>query len=269
MNPERYFDYLRSKFVINEEDKEEIEYERTRRKRASVMIDILLRKGGNAYDVFVMAIQADRTQTDLVKILHTEYEKRKNNYFALVKGKSPTQININSRALSKPLPPPPTTDSSSPQNNQRQGGHVPPPAITALLNVPTVGPPSSVCHDRISPENKPTVRPPVRTETRIPSVVPEIANEETASPIATHRTTISLNHSDAHTETESMKERKEQTNRNKLHNFTSRSADNAEFDPNEETVKKEFLREGEENTESVNTESLFSSESTKVKELLD
>lgn len=81
MNPERYMDHLRSKFVINEEDKEEIEYEKTRRKRASVMIDILLRKGGGAYDVFVSAIQMDRTQTELVQILHLEYERRRNNYF--------------------------------------------------------------------------------------------------------------------------------------------------------------------------------------------
>lgn len=131
MNPERYMDYMRSKFVINEEDKEEIEYEKTRRKRASVMIDILLKKGVDAYDVFVMAIQRDRTQTHLVQMLHMEYEKRKNNYFALVKGNSSSEIKINTASLPKPPPPPPSTESESSQT--KTADHVPSPAVQTLL----------------------------------------------------------------------------------------------------------------------------------------
>ncbi|XP_069109708.1 uncharacterized protein [Argopecten irradians] len=261
MNPERYMDYMRSKFVINEEDKEEIEYEKTRRKRASVMIDILLKKGVDAYDVFVMAIQRDRTQTHLVQMLHMEYEKRKNNYFALVKGNSSSDIKINTASLPKPPPPPPSTESESSQT--KTADHVPSPAVQTLLC--TRGP---VCNgsntqqkaETIYYRNTPTFTPALRTPNRIPSVVLEAAIGETTPP--TERNTIEHNHLGS--ETESMKERKELTNRNKL-KFTSRSADHGESDPSEETNKKEEnFREGEENTES---ESLQSSDLTAVKEI--
>ncbi|XP_060070809.1 B-cell lymphoma/leukemia 10-like [Ylistrum balloti] len=266
MNPERYFDYLRSKFVINEEDKEEIEFEKTRRKKASVMIDIILKKGGDAYDIFVKAIQADRTQTHLVNLLHEEYEKRKNNYFALVKKQPVTTAPINDQFLPRPPPPPPMAGLCSDENNQRDCQVLPPPTTTAPLNTQArtnnkpspllVGPPVSDGRARTEAPPEPLVPSSVRTENRIPSVVHATTCRHTPS---------STNQS---ADTESTKDQKDQTNRHKL-KFTSRSADHADID--EETHRKEvFSREGEEHTESVKTESdsssEFSSESTKPKE---
>ncbi|XP_021380235.1 zinc finger CCCH domain-containing protein 4-like isoform X2 [Mizuhopecten yessoensis] len=275
MNPARYLDYLRSKFVLNEEDKEEIEYEKTRKQKASVMIDILLRKGGNAYDVFVKAIQVDRTQTDLVRILHTEYEKRRNNYFALVRGPATSRIHIDDRSLPKPAPPPrATTDSGPPENIPPEHDHVPPPITKPLLsaqpgrkrNLLQIGSQQKACHDpTVSSEEKeaiyyrdrPEMARPAGAVNHIPSAVHEIE----------HRDIPSSARQVEDTETESMKEKKEQTNRHKL-KFTSRSADNAEIDPDQETHRKECLREGEEHTESLTTGSLISADSTKLKEIM-
>lgn len=80
LDPANYFAYLRSKFIINEDDQALIESKIGRKKKAEQMIDILLQKGGESYDVLTKAIQLNKTQNFMVEKLQKEYEKRKSNY---------------------------------------------------------------------------------------------------------------------------------------------------------------------------------------------
>ncbi|KAK7488046.1 hypothetical protein BaRGS_00020637, partial [Batillaria attramentaria] len=128
---DRHMDFLRSKFILTQDDCEEINAQMTQRKRASKFLDILLTKGPTAYDMFCEAIRIDRTQTFILELLNRDYENRLQNYRALV---NPQQNRPIIREISPPniRPPPPprqlglVTESLQPIEHQYTGAVTPP-----------------------------------------------------------------------------------------------------------------------------------------------
>ncbi|XP_028393067.1 B-cell lymphoma/leukemia 10-like [Dendronephthya gigantea] len=77
MQPEKHFDFLRSKTVLDEEDCEEITAKTTRRKKAGLLLDILMTKGENAFDYFCESfIVCGRTQLHLLNLILDAYEEQ-------------------------------------------------------------------------------------------------------------------------------------------------------------------------------------------------
>ncbi|ESO96029.1 hypothetical protein LOTGIDRAFT_231816 [Lottia gigantea] len=84
LNPDRHVDYLRSKCLLSEEDIEEIRHLTTRKKRASLFLDTILKNGPKAYDKLCESLLQERTQLFLLEMLNTEFERRKNSYISLI-----------------------------------------------------------------------------------------------------------------------------------------------------------------------------------------
>lgn len=97
---DRHMDFLRSKYILSEDDCEEICAEKTRRKRASRFLDIMLTKGPAAFDAFLEALRQDGTQTFLLESLNRDYENRIYNFRDLM---APQR----NRPLGRVIPPPP------------------------------------------------------------------------------------------------------------------------------------------------------------------
>lgn len=76
----RHMDFLRSKYILSEDDCEEINGLPVRKRRASKFLDILCKKGPQAYDMFCRSLEYERTQIFILKELNQEYEKRIRNY---------------------------------------------------------------------------------------------------------------------------------------------------------------------------------------------
>ena len=66
VDPRRYLTFLRSKYVIDERDCDEIKEVRSRQASAEVFLDILRRKGSTGYDEFCNALAYDKTQVFLL-----------------------------------------------------------------------------------------------------------------------------------------------------------------------------------------------------------
>ncbi|KAK7095480.1 uncharacterized protein [Littorina saxatilis] len=107
--PDRHMDFLRSKYMLSEEDCEEISHPPTRQKRASKFLDILAKKGGaEAYDALCAALREEGTQTFLVKLLHEDFEKRLRLFRELVGQQriDAGQLPISPPPIKPPRPPP-------------------------------------------------------------------------------------------------------------------------------------------------------------------
>ena len=74
--PDRHMDFLRSRHILSEEDCDEISHPPTRRKRASTFLNILGKKGAEAYDALCEALRLEGTQTFLLRQLHEDFEQR-------------------------------------------------------------------------------------------------------------------------------------------------------------------------------------------------
>lgn len=81
--PDRHYPYLRSKAILNLDDCEEIDAERTTRKKAARFLDIMVSKGPSAYDHLCQSLMLDTTQMHVLKQLNTEYEDKKNKYLGI------------------------------------------------------------------------------------------------------------------------------------------------------------------------------------------
>lgn len=105
LNPEDHFDFLRSKFIITRDDSENIKKETTQTSKVGKLLDILLTKGPQAYEMLVLSIQRNKTQTFLVEMLNKEFEKRKNALIALLKDKQcsiEVDLKVDVNTLPKP-----------------------------------------------------------------------------------------------------------------------------------------------------------------------
>ncbi|XP_064616589.1 B-cell lymphoma/leukemia 10-like [Liolophura sinensis] len=103
--PDRHYPYLRSKAILSLDDCEEIDAERTTRKKAARFLDIMVSKGPSAYDHLCESLMLDTTQMHLLKRLNTEYEDKKNKYLALVTDQSPqlrADLGIDTSRLPRP-----------------------------------------------------------------------------------------------------------------------------------------------------------------------
>ncbi|KAK6194800.1 hypothetical protein SNE40_000355 [Patella caerulea] len=84
LNAERHIDYLRSKFLLSEEDAQEISNCPSKQKKAGVFLDLIFKNGPRAYDKLCESLLIERTQIFLLEMLNKEYEKRLNIYKGLV-----------------------------------------------------------------------------------------------------------------------------------------------------------------------------------------
>ena len=73
----RLLTYLRSKYILDECDCDEIKSKPSREASTEVFIDILSRKGPRAYDEFCSAILHDKTQTFLLTAMNKTLEVMK------------------------------------------------------------------------------------------------------------------------------------------------------------------------------------------------
>lgn len=73
----RLLTYLRSKYILDERDCDEIKSKSSREASTEVFIDILSRKGPRGYDEFCSAILHDRTQTFLLTAMNKTLEVMK------------------------------------------------------------------------------------------------------------------------------------------------------------------------------------------------
>eukprot|EP00920_Eleutheroschizon_duboscqi_P022704 GHVT01055298.1.p1 GENE.GHVT01055298.1~~GHVT01055298.1.p1 ORF type:complete len:166 (-),score=5.73 GHVT01055298.1:505-1002(-) len=71
---QRHFSYLRSKYVLTQQDEQMILHECTDPDRASKFLDILCQKGSKGFDSFCESLREDQTQIHLLKKLHIELE---------------------------------------------------------------------------------------------------------------------------------------------------------------------------------------------------
>lgn len=78
--PDRHLDFLRSKYLLSEDDCEEIMAQTTRRRRASKFLDFLATKGPDGYDMFLEALRQEGTQMFILEALNKDYEARFRNY---------------------------------------------------------------------------------------------------------------------------------------------------------------------------------------------
>lgn len=74
VDPRRFLTYLRSKFVIDERDCDEIRSTRSRSASVEVFLDILATKGQQGYDEFCNAILHDQTQVFLLTSMNQTLE---------------------------------------------------------------------------------------------------------------------------------------------------------------------------------------------------
>ena len=74
LDPTSHLSYLRSKFVFDERDAEEINAPASRSAKAEVFLDKLSRKGPLAYDEFENSLCRDRTQLFLLTHMTTTLE---------------------------------------------------------------------------------------------------------------------------------------------------------------------------------------------------
>lgn len=74
VDPRRFLTFLRSKYVIDERESDEIRSMRSRSASAEVFLDILATKGQEGYDEFCQAILHDQTQTFLLTSMNKTLE---------------------------------------------------------------------------------------------------------------------------------------------------------------------------------------------------
>ncbi|XP_067662459.1 B-cell lymphoma/leukemia 10-like [Haliotis asinina] len=113
LNPERHFDFLRSRCVLSGEDCEEINHNVTRRQKASAMLDKLLDHGGSAYDRLCESLLRERTQMFLLKSLNMEYENKMNNCKALFQASVNRSTSLKLAVDTDALPRPPQPNLAS------------------------------------------------------------------------------------------------------------------------------------------------------------
>ena len=74
IDPKRFFGHLRSKYVFDESDCDEIRAVPSRIGSAELFVDTLKRKGGRGYDEFCNALMSDKTQVFLLQRLNQTLE---------------------------------------------------------------------------------------------------------------------------------------------------------------------------------------------------
>lgn len=84
LNPTSHMDFLRSRYILSEEDCDEIKHPPSRRQRASKFLDILDMKGAEAYDALCAALREEGTQIFLLRELHMDFERRFTKYKELI-----------------------------------------------------------------------------------------------------------------------------------------------------------------------------------------
>ena len=76
LQQDRLFAFLRSKRVFDQEDCEEINSERTTRKKNEAFLDILRKRGQSGFDYFCEALLVGKTQLHLLNQLLDAFEDK-------------------------------------------------------------------------------------------------------------------------------------------------------------------------------------------------
>lgn len=84
LDPKLHYPYLRSKYVLSEEDEELIEVQPIRQQKVHKFIDILMKKGRPGYDELIKSIIQERTQIFLAKQLNQAFEEKVKRLRALL-----------------------------------------------------------------------------------------------------------------------------------------------------------------------------------------
>ena len=79
IQPDKLYTYLRSKRVLNEDDVEDIEAERTRKKKVERFLDHISKRGSDGFDQFCEAIRRNKTQLFLVRKVMDKFESKRAN----------------------------------------------------------------------------------------------------------------------------------------------------------------------------------------------
>ncbi len=74
VDPRRHLTYLRSKFVLDERDCDEVKSAQSRQASTEIFLDILARKGQAGYDGFTNALLYEETQIFLLRSLTNTLE---------------------------------------------------------------------------------------------------------------------------------------------------------------------------------------------------
>ena len=77
LEPHKLFTYLRSCQVLDCDDEEEIEAEKTRKRRTERLLDIIKNRGPEGFDNFCEAIRQNVTQIFILKKILDLFQKKK------------------------------------------------------------------------------------------------------------------------------------------------------------------------------------------------
>ncbi|XP_076455162.1 uncharacterized protein LOC143289854 isoform X2 [Babylonia areolata] len=107
--PDRHTDFLRSQHVLSEEDCEEILCQQTRQKQASKFLNILEKKGAEAYNALCASLKEEGTQMFLLRALHEDFERRQRSYRDVMGQQRSEQIHLDLAPPAIKPPPPPSS----------------------------------------------------------------------------------------------------------------------------------------------------------------
>ena len=80
LEPHKLFTYLRSCQVLDGDDQEDIEAERTRKRRNERLIDMVKNRGQEGFDNFCEAIRQNATQIFILTKILNSFQKKKDTY---------------------------------------------------------------------------------------------------------------------------------------------------------------------------------------------
>ncbi|XP_045191135.2 caspase recruitment domain-containing protein 9-like [Mercenaria mercenaria] len=83
LDPKLHYPYLRSKYVLSEDDEELIEVQQLKKLKVHKFIDILMKKGRKGFDELVISIIQERTQIFLAEALNKAFEEKRKRLQAL------------------------------------------------------------------------------------------------------------------------------------------------------------------------------------------
>ena len=84
LEPQKLYTYLRSRNVLDESDQEEIEVERTRRKKTEFLLDLIGKRGSDGFDHFCEAVRRNTTQLFVLRKILDCFQRKKDNFYGMV-----------------------------------------------------------------------------------------------------------------------------------------------------------------------------------------
>ncbi|KAH3796846.1 uncharacterized protein LOC127837498 [Dreissena polymorpha] len=76
LTPENHFPYLRSRYILGQDDIDRIVHQTTKKQKADMFIEILNQKGQSGFDELVKSIIKERTQIFLAEKINKAFEEK-------------------------------------------------------------------------------------------------------------------------------------------------------------------------------------------------